>query len=141
MLLLDTNVLSAIVQPEPPAGVAGLRQTHAGERLVTAAICEAEMLAGIALMPASRRRRELEKEAHWLFNVAMASDVLPFDRAAAAEYAVVFAQCRRAGTPVQAADMMIAAIARVHGAVVVTRNARHFKPCGVAILDPWEGQR
>ncbi|TAN22267.1 MAG: type II toxin-antitoxin system VapC family toxin [Acidobacteria bacterium] len=140
MLLLDTNMLSALMQPVLPVEVLRLREIFARERVVTGAVCEAEVLAGIAAMPEGRRRQALERDARLLFERRLAGDVLPFDRAAAAEYAVLFGQCRRAGTPIEAPDMMIAAIARVHGATVVTRNARHFEPCGVDILDPWEGQ-
>jgi len=63
--------------------------------------------------------------------------VLPFDTAAAAAYAEIFAARRRAGRSLATLDLMIAAIARCHGAGVVTRNVADFDGCGVSVVNPW----
>ena len=63
--------------------------------------------------------------------------LLPFDEAAAASYAAIFAARRRAGRPTATLDLMIAAIARSQGASVVTRNVSGFEECGVGIINPW----
>jgi predicted nucleic acid-binding protein len=64
--------------------------------------------------------------------------VLPFDTVAAEGYADIYARCcRRADRPGATADLMIASIARVHGASVVTRNVTDFAACGVPVLNPW----
>jgi predicted nucleic acid-binding protein len=63
--------------------------------------------------------------------------VLPFDTIAAEGCADIYAQRRRAGRPDATADMMIAAIARAHGAWVVTRNIADFDACGVSTVNPW----
>ncbi len=63
--------------------------------------------------------------------------VLPFDMKAAAVYMDTFAIRRRAGRPTATVDLMIAAVARSHGASVIARNVGDFGECGVAIANPW----
>ena len=62
-----------------------------------------------------------------------------FDDRAAAVYAEIFAARKLAGRPSGTADLMIAAIARVHGAAMVTRNTADFEHCGLALINPWDG--
>ncbi|MGA2129624.1 MAG: PIN domain-containing protein, partial [Xanthobacteraceae bacterium] len=63
--------------------------------------------------------------------------VLPFDGAAAREYADIASTRRRAGRPISVADAQIAAIARSRGAALATRNTADFSQCGVDVIDPW----
>lgn len=139
MILLDTNVLSAMMSPEPPAAVAAWVSGQPAEQLFTAAPCQAEILAGIAILPQGRRRADLEAATLAMFTDDFEGRVLPFDSTAAPAYAELFAIRRRAGRPTAAVDLMIAAIARTHGAAVAARNLGDFAGCGVAVLDPWEG--
>ena len=105
--------------------------------LFTTAVCQAEILSGLAVLPQGRRRSELEAAAWAMFLEDFGGRVLPFDTVAAEGYAEIYARRRRAGRPGATADLMIAAIARVHGASVVTRNVADFDACGVAVLNPW----
>lgn len=104
-----------------------------------AAVCQAEILSGIAVMPEGRRRSELATAARAMFADDFGGRVLSFDAEAADAYAELFAARRRAGRPVATADLMIAAIARTQGANIVTRNVADFEECGLAIINPWEG--
>jgi predicted nucleic acid-binding protein len=106
-------------------------------QLFTAAICEAEVLFGLALLPAGRRRSALEEAARRMFAEDFAGRVLPFDRAAAEAFAAIGAARRRLGRPIAALDAQIAAIARAHGAVLATRNVADFAECGIDVVDPW----
>jgi predicted nucleic acid-binding protein len=72
-----------------------------------------------------------------MFREDFAGRILPFDTDAAVLYAEIFAARRSAGRPVPMADLMIASIARVHGASVVTRDTRGFDGCGLTLIDPW----
>jgi predicted nucleic acid-binding protein len=107
--------------------------------LFTAAVCQAEILAGLVALPEGRRRSELEAAARVMFLEEFGGRVLPFDTVAAEGYAEIFAARRRAGRPVATIDLMIAAIARAHGARVVTRNVTDFEVCDVPIVNPWSG--
>src|SRR5271169_1315659 len=137
MFLLDTNVLSVLMMAQPPPEVAIWVSGQPEDLLFTAAICQAEILSGLAVLPEGRRRSELESAARAMFLDDFDGRVLPFDTVAAEGYADIYARRRRAGRPGATADLMIGAIARAHGASVVTRNVSDFDGCGVPIINPW----
>ena len=110
-------------------------EREAGELHLTA-INAAELWAGVAILPAGRRR-DLLQAADATIAKDFANRVLPFDSAAARAYARVVADRRGAGLAVREADCQIAAIARAAGASVATRNVGDFRETGVEILDPW----
>lgn len=138
MLLLDTNVLSVMMSAEPVRKVTDWLLEQPSEELFTAAVCEAEILSGIAIRPAGRRRADLEVAARAMFADDFQGRVLPFDTEAAAAYAEVFAARRRTGRPAGTIDLMLAAIARVRDASVVTRNVADFEGVGLTIINPWD---
>jgi predicted nucleic acid-binding protein len=74
-----------------------------------------------------------------MFDVAFAHRLLSFDDVAARAFAVIAADRRRAGRPIQTPDAQIAAIARANRMSVATRNVKDFADCGVDLIDPWEG--
>jgi predicted nucleic acid-binding protein len=111
--------------------------SHSDELLFTTAVSEAEKFSGLALMADGRRRRHLEGAARSMFLDDFDSRVPPFDTRAAAAYAEIFVARRRAGRPAATFDLMIASIARSHGASVVTRDLSGFEGCGVTLIDPW----
>ena len=140
MIVLDTNVLSELMRPDPDATVVAwfVRQRRA--ELCTTAISEAELAYGLALMPKGRRRDRLAQAVARLLGEGLGGRVLAFDRGAAAAYGEIAAARRTAGRPIATADGQIAAIARARGAVLLaTRDAEGFRDCGVAIVDPWRG--
>jgi predicted nucleic acid-binding protein len=137
MFLLDTNVLSAIMAAEPEPAVAAWVSSQDLETLFTAAICRAEILAGLAVMPDGRRRSTLEAAAQDMFREDFFGRVLPFDVVAADAYAALFAARRRVGRPPATVDLMIAAVASSNGASVVTRDVADFDGCGIAVVNPW----
>ncbi len=105
--------------------------------MFTATVCQAEILSGITIMPNGRRRADLEEAARAMFADDFQGRVLPFDTEAAVAYAEVFAARRKAGWPAATVDLMLAAIARVRGASVVTRNVADFEGVGLTIINPW----
>ncbi len=138
MLVLDTNMLSAMMSAEPIRKVADWILDQPSEELFTAAVCQAEILSGISILPNGRRRAALEEAARAMFADDFHGRVLPFDTEAAAAYAEVFANRRKAGRPAGTVDLMLAAIARVRGASVVTRNVADFEGVGLTIINPWD---
>ena len=137
MIILDTNVVSEPTRPEPSPTVRRWLARQNREHLHTTSITEAEILLGLELMPKGRRGHDLEKATLRMFQVILSGRVLPFDRAAARAYALVFAERQRLGRPVKQADAQIAAIARSRGAVVATRNGVDFEHCGIKVINPW----
>jgi predicted nucleic acid-binding protein len=138
MFILDTNILSAMMGAQPVPQVAAWIAAQKMDLLFTATVCQAEILSGLAIMPQGRRREALEVAARAMFTEDFEGRVLPFDMPAAVAYAEIFAARRVAGCPTATLDLMIAAIARVHGASVVTRDSGGFDGYGVTVIDPWE---
>jgi toxin FitB len=142
MIVLDTNVLSEAWRPAPSPKVMAWMRSQPMSALFTTTITEAELFYGIfygiALLPDSKRRRALEAAVSLIFAEDLAGRVLPFDSAAAREYATIAAARRHAGRPIAEADAQIAAIARSRGAAVATRNGEDFAGCGVTVVSPWE---
>ncbi len=108
------------------------------ELLLTTVITQAEVLAGIAIMADGHRRRALAAAAEAIFEEDFDGRILPFDGDAVADYAEIFAMRRRAGRQIAIQDLMIAAIARAHGASIVTRDTGGFEGCGPALINPWD---
>lgn len=139
IFLLDTNILSAMMQATRIPEVAEWMGQQDEDRLYTTAIAQAEIFAGLAVMPDGRRRRVLEATAREMFD-AFAGRVMAFDTEAAGAYAELFAIRRQAGRPITLPDLMIAAIARAHGASMVTRDTGGFEGCGIAVINPWNAK-
>ena len=140
-LLLDTNVLSELMRPQPSPAVLAWFDARQAERtpLLTSSITQAEVLLGIALLPAGRRRSGLAVAAAGLFDEDFGADAcLPFDAAAAADYAMLVAARTARGRPISTEDGQIAAIALSRGLVLATRNGRDFDDItGLTVQDPW----
>lgn len=107
------------------------------ETLFLSTVTVAELRAGVALLPAGKRRtsllQNLEKRVLPLF----AGRVLPFDMACTQAYAELIGKARSAGLAIATADGCIAAIAAANGFAVASRATAPFKAAGVAVIDPW----
>ena len=137
MIILDTNVVSEMLRPQPDAGVAAWLSAQDGAQVHLTAVTEAELRYGIALLPQGRRRDDLAEAMRAILTEVFRNRILPFDSAAADLYAAIGANRRAAGRPISQFDCQIAAIARLHGATLATRNTADFADCGIAIVDPW----
>jgi predicted nucleic acid-binding protein len=138
MIVVDTNVISEVMKPEPARKVKIWMAAVAPATLFTTTITLAEVLHGVELIPAGRRRTMLEAAVKEMFTGGMlGGHMLGFDEAAARAFAQISARRRSLGKPIGEFDAMIAAIALSHGAAVATRNVRDFTDCGVALIDPW----
>jgi len=136
--LVDTNVLSELMRPAPAAQVLHWFAHQPQQLIQTSAITQAEILSGIALLPAGQRRDALAQAADLLFSQDLAGRCLPFGSAAAQQYALVRAERQRAGRPISTEDAQIAAIALANGLQLVTRNARDFAEIEcLAVVNPW----
>jgi hypothetical protein len=136
--LLDTNVLSEWMRPQPDSAVLTWVGQQSPDRLYTSAITVAEIEAGLALMPTGQRQRALQAAAWAMFEQDFADRLWAFDVSAAHVYAVVKAQRSRAGRPIGHADAQIAALALLHRARLVTRNVADFTGIdGLGVLNPW----
>ena len=136
-VLLDSNVVSELMRKARDPAVAKWAADLPLEDLFFSAVGEAELRYGAAILPAGRRRQSLLADIEGMLRDAFGDRVLPFDRAAAREYADIAAARRAAGRPVAPVDCQIAAIARSRGMTVATRNSRDFEEIGLDIVNPW----
>lgn len=136
MIVLDTNVISELMRPEPAAEVIGWLSGRPRALLYVTSLSYAEILFGLALMPESRRRAALSEQATGIFAEDFAGRVLSFDAGTAAAYALIAARRQLAGNRIGPIDGMIAAIARAHGASLATRD-RDFSGCEITVINPW----
>lgn len=137
-ILLDTNVLSELMRANPAAEVLVWFERQQDVPFYVCAIVRAEILLGIALMPAGRRRDALATAAEQMFDEDFAGRSLPFDDLCASEYALLVSARTRQGKAVSTEDAQIAAIALVHGLTLATRNEKDFKGIdGLTVLNPW----
>ena len=137
MYVIDTNVASELMRPNPALSVSAWVAGRDAQELYLTAVSEAELRYGVAIMPVGRRRNALEiAMIRWL-EFGFNERILPFDSAAARVYAEFAAGCRRTGRPISEADCQIGAIAHSRGAILVTRNVRDFRGTGIKPFDPW----
>ncbi len=137
MIIVDTNVLSELMKREPLPGVEQWLTAQPPASLFTTSVTKAEVLYGVALLPAGERRDALEEAVTSMFEEDFDGRVLAFDGAAAYDYAIIASHRRQAGKPISQFDAQIAAIARSRGAVVATRNVSDFEDCGIDVHNPW----
>ncbi|MGE8642461.1 MAG: type II toxin-antitoxin system VapC family toxin [Achromobacter sp.] len=137
MILLDTNVISEILRPEPDPRVVDWVETQPRTALFTTTITRGELLYGVRLLPEGQRRDALLRAVLAIFASDLAGQVLNFDGEAADAYAEIAAERRAMGKPVSQFDAMIAGIARSRGASLATRNVKDFADCGINVIDPW----
>ena len=137
MIVLDTNVLSALMLRTPEAVVVGWLDTQPRTSLWTTSITAYEIRSGLEIMPAGRRRRLLEAAFAKLIDRVLDHRVAPFDLAAADAAGSIAAKQRRAGRPVEIRDVQIAGIVSAQNATLATHNTRHFEGIGLSLVDPW----
>jgi predicted nucleic acid-binding protein len=138
MIILDTNVLSALMLSSPDTRVLNWLDEQAPESIWTTAVTVFEIRLGIELLAASRRRAQLEQSFSEMLADELAGRVLPFDEEAAAAASSIAARRQRKGTTVDLRDTQIAGIATVRRAAVATRNVRHFQGVEIDIINPWQ---
>lgn len=136
MIILDTNVVSELMRPEPAAQVAAWVRDRDRRELRTTVITLAEVRYGIARLPDGRRKQVLLAAADDIFST-FEDQVLPVDAAAAEQYAAIATSREKSGKPIASIDALIASICRSRGAALATRNVLDFDGTGIEVIDPW----
>jgi predicted nucleic acid-binding protein len=137
MIVLDTNVLSALMRERPETVVVAWLDEQPADSVWITSITLFETRLGLALLPKGRRRQALEEAFHRLLEEDLENRVVDFDSAAAVEAATLAAGRQRAGRPVDLRDTQIAGIVLARRAALATRNVRHFADLKVRLIDPW----
>ena len=138
MILIDTNVLSAMMRVAGEPAVERWFDAQPPESIWTTTITIFEIRFGLALLAPSRRRDQLCDAFDRAIDDILGGRVLPFDRTAAETAATIAAKQRQIGRPVEIRDVEIAGIAAARKATLATRNTRHFESLGIILVDPWQ---
>jgi toxin FitB len=136
VIILDTNVVSELMRPQPAPQVADWVRSRDRRELRTTSITLAEIRYGIARLPNGRRKQVLLDAADDIFRT-FSDQVLPVDEAAAEHYANIASARERAGKPMSGFDALIAAVCRSRGAALASRNRPDFDGTGIEVIDPW----
>ncbi|CAG2148441.1 Toxin FitB [compost metagenome] len=136
MIVLDTNVVSEAMKPEPNPAVRAWLNAQVAETLYLSSVTLAELLFGIGALPEGRRKHGLSETLDGL--LALFGDrVLMFDTGAARHYAELAVKARLAGKGFPTPDGYIGAIAASRGYIVATRDTAPFEAAGLTVINPW----
>jgi predicted nucleic acid-binding protein len=138
MILLDTNVISEILRPQPEIRVLNWLKAQPREEFWTCSVVIAELLSGIEGMPTGTKQGILREAVEAMVTEDFRGQVVNFDLDAARHFGTIVATRRRMGRPIGGIDAQIAACARKCGAQLATRNVRNFVDCGIQVVNPWE---
>ena len=138
MIILDTNVLSALMRKAPDPPVIEWLDQQPAESIWITSITLFEVRLGFALLPKGRRRSALESAFEELLVEDLEGRILDFDRPAAEAAAALAAERQRQGRTVDIRDTQIAGVVLARRATFATRNVKHFSDLGADIINPWE---
>jgi len=138
-ILLDTNVVSELMRSQPEPAVMDWFARRTGDVFYVSVITQAEIMLGILLLPAGKRRDAMNTAAEGMFSQDFADRCLPFDASGVANYAAVVSGRRRTGQAISTEDALIAAIALTYDYPLATRNTKDFLSInGLTLYNPWQ---
>jgi predicted nucleic acid-binding protein len=137
MIILDTNVLSALMLQTPDRSVVAWLDQQPRSSIWTTSITVLEVRFGLQIMVGGKRRSEVIQAFESVLET-IAHRVLPFDEAAAEQAGDLMASRQRQGRPRDLRDTMIAGIASAQHATLATRNTAHFDDISVPLVNPWK---
>lgn len=138
MIIVDTDPVLELLKSRPQPEVLAWWDCQIASDLFLTVITEAELRYGPAVMSPEPRTKRLAQGIDYMLSEYFDGRILPFERAAAGEYAALMSQRRLLESSFDGHTGMIAAIARQRGAAVATRNTRDFADCGIPLVNPWE---
>ena len=137
MIVLDTNVVSEAMKPEPDEVVMAWLNDQAAETLYLSSVTLAEMLFGIRSLPAGKRKNLLDRALTELLEL-FKDRILSFDTDAARHYADLEVTAKNGGRAFPTPDGYIAAVAASRGFIVASRDTSPFEAAGVTVINPWK---
>jgi predicted nucleic acid-binding protein len=136
MIILDTNVVSEAMKPDPHPTVRAWLNDQASETLYLSSVTLAELLFGISALPVGKRKNMLAQALDGLIRL-FRDRVLPFDTDAARRYAELAVTAKTHGRGFPTPDGYIAAIAASRGFIVASRDTAPFEAVGMSVINPW----
>ncbi|MBC1262212.1 type II toxin-antitoxin system VapC family toxin [Synechococcus sp. BSF8S] len=137
VILLDTNVISAVMQNQPDPAVVCWLDDQSAQDVWLPSVVVFELRYGVAILPAGQRRRSLQQGLDQLLEQLVQDRIAPLDGLAAHRAAVLAAERKAKGRSVDLRDTLIAGIALARGAQLATRNTRHFSDTTIGLINPF----
>ncbi len=137
MIVLDTNVLSALMRSPPEPLVVDWLDAQPSESIWTTSVCVFEIIYGLKTMASGRRQKALQQDFEEALQHDMEGRILDFDVAAAREAAAISSKVRAIGQSVDFRDVQIAGIVAARHGTLATRNVKHFIDTGIPLVNPW----
>lgn len=137
--LLDTNVVSESVRPDPNRRVLTWIAARAGDQLAISILTIAELRTGVATLNNAARQRSFEAWMNAYVLPNFQDRTLPVTLEILIDWLNLSRLLNAKGGRRPPVDLLIAATARIHDLTVVTRNVRDFVDTGVIVYDPWSG--
>ncbi|MFT6046189.1 MAG: putative nucleic acid-binding protein [Arenicella sp.] len=137
MIILDTNIVSELMKSEPDKGVIKWFEILEDQPVMLTVISVAELRYGVSALPDGERKNQLDEAITDMINEDFEDCILDFNLASAEAYGILLAKLRSEGITTSQSDAMIASIALINEAQLVTRNIRDFKHCGVSLINPF----
>lgn len=138
MIVLDTNIISEVMRPQPSSAVlAWLNRQHSPDLFITT-VTIAEIGYGLRVLADGQRRRILQNRFEQFIAQGFEYRILNFDKPAAQVYAEIMGHRKEMGKPMSFPDAQIAAMTRTHNFNLATRNSKDFDNCGIDLINPFE---
>ena len=137
MIILDTNVLSALMRQSADKKVVEWLDKQPRTSIWTSSITILEIRYGLQILPAGKRRSALIQTFERVLVDKIERRVAPFDTVAAQQAGDLMALRHRKGRPGEMRDTMIAGIVLTSHATLATRNTSHFEDLSVPVVNPW----
>ena len=138
MILVDTNVLSELMKPEPNEGIIEWMDSVEHHELGITSVTVAEILYGIAALSEGKRKQRLLEAARAMVDEDFDGRIFAFDEQAAVEYADIVIRREKSGRPISMPDAQIAAICRAGNCELATRNTKVFEGTGIELINPFD---
>jgi toxin FitB len=137
MIILDTNVISALMRRAADEKVVAWLDTQPRASIWTSAVTLMEISFGLQIMPLGRRRSLLMSAFEKMLISQIGERIATFDAEAARRASELMAVRYKDGRQVELRDAMIAGIALARHAALATRNTAHFQDVEISVINPW----
>lgn len=137
MIVVDTNVISEVMRPQPAPAVLNWLNAQDGTQLFVTTVTLAEIGYGLRILPQGQRRWQLGQRLEQFVAQAFEERILDFTTEAARAYAEIMGHRKEMGRPMSLPDGQIAGIAHSKGFALATRNTKDFEDCGLTLINPF----
>lgn len=138
MIILDTNVISALMRPEMNEVVAGWADAQTKTLLWTTSVSIMEVRIGLILMPDGARKQGLQRGFEALVGSVLSDRILPLDKEAAEVASRIAVVQMKRGINADIGDYQIAGIVQARRATLATRNVKDFADLDIPLVNPWQ---